>query len=100
MDHQNSKGNSIEQEPAQASCKAWAGATTEQPARSIAEVLANKPMWQIEGTAKRVGENRSSEFSSSKSFTFSDGSFIEVDRWGQRQIFLANGWNVTQDKKA
>lgn len=67
---------------------------------SIAETLANKPMWQIEATARSVKAHRSSDFSSSKSFTFSDNSFIEVDRWERRQIFLANGWNVTQETKA
>lgn len=66
---------------------------------SIAETLANKPMWQVEATARNVTNNRSSEFSSSKTFRFSDGSFIEVDRWGHRQVFLANGWNVTQETR-
>jgi hypothetical protein len=68
---------------------------------TIAEHLANKPMWQIEGTARRVRLKISDGgYSSTNAFTFSDESFIEVDRLGHRQVFLANGWNVTQEQKS
>lgn len=32
--------------------------------------------------------------------TFSDGSFIELCKWGRHQAFLRNGWNVTPAKTA
>ena len=65
---------------------------------TIAENLANKPTWQIERTARSTTTSGGG-YSSQKTFTFSDGSFIEIDRWEHRQVFLSNGWNVTGEQK-
>jgi hypothetical protein len=58
----------------------------------IAELLVNKPMWQIEATAKSTRPYDAEGFTRVTVYTFSDGSFLEVGRFGDRQSFLANGW--------